>query len=77
MKRIEIGLDVVIHVGDVIDGLRQIPDGTVQCCVSSPPYWGLRQYLFNNAVCLRDNLTPEEVTFVLKELEEHGIKPRK
>ncbi len=30
---------------DVIDGLRQIPDGVVQVCVTSPPYWGLRSYL--------------------------------
>lgn len=31
-------------VGDVIDGLRTLPDESVQCCVTSPPYWGLRDY---------------------------------
>ena len=24
--------------------LATIPDGSVQCCVTSPPYWGLRDY---------------------------------
>jgi DNA modification methylase len=31
-------------VGDVRDKLAEIPDGSVQTCVSSPPYWGLRDY---------------------------------
>jgi site-specific DNA-methyltransferase (cytosine-N4-specific) len=31
--------------GDCRETLRQIPDGTVQMCVTSPPYWGLRSYL--------------------------------
>jgi DNA modification methylase len=35
---------VTIHIGDVLDGLAKIPDGSVQCCVTSPPYWGLRDY---------------------------------
>ena len=35
---------VRILVGDVIDGLRSLPDAIVHCCVTSPPYWGLRDY---------------------------------
>jgi DNA modification methylase len=31
--------------GDCRDTLKTIPSGTVQCCVTSPPYWGLRSYL--------------------------------
>lgn len=34
----------VLHCGDVLAELRQIPDNSVQCCVTSPPYWGLRDY---------------------------------
>jgi DNA modification methylase len=34
----------VLH-GDCRDTLKTIPAGTVQCCVTSPPYWGLRSYL--------------------------------
>lgn len=30
-----------------MDVLGQIEDGTVHCCVTSPPYWGLRSYLPN------------------------------
>jgi len=35
---------VKMYVGDWIDVLRTIPDESVQCCVTSPPYWGLRDY---------------------------------
>lgn len=31
-------------VGDVREKLAELPDGSVQCCVTSPPYWGLRDY---------------------------------
>lgn len=27
-----------------LEGLKQLPDESVQCCVTSPPYWGLRDY---------------------------------
>jgi DNA modification methylase len=33
-----------ILVGDVRERLRDLPDRSVQCCVTSPPYWGLRDY---------------------------------
>jgi DNA modification methylase len=33
-----------ILLGDVRQRVAQIPDGTVRCCVTSPPYWGLRDY---------------------------------
>lgn len=29
---------------DVMEGLATLPDESVQCCVTSPPYWGLRDY---------------------------------
>jgi len=31
-------------VGHVLDALRALPDGSVHCVVTSPPYWGLRDY---------------------------------
>lgn len=34
----------VIHVGDALTVLRTLPDASVHCCVTSPPYWGLRDY---------------------------------
>ena len=30
--------------GDCLEMLRTLPDASVQCCVTSPPYWGLRDY---------------------------------
>jgi len=30
--------------GDVIKILREIPDNSIDCCITSPPYWGQRQY---------------------------------
>jgi DNA modification methylase len=35
---------VTVHVGHVLDVLRQLPAESVQCVVTSPPYWGLRDY---------------------------------
>lgn len=32
------------YVGDCRDLLRELPDESVNCCVTSPPYWGLRDY---------------------------------
>lgn len=31
-------------VGDVRDVLRTLDDESIDCCVTSPPYWGLRDY---------------------------------
>lgn len=37
-------IEQVILVGDVLERLATIPDGSVDCLVTSPPYWGLRDY---------------------------------
>jgi len=33
-----------VYCGDVLDELRKLPDEHIQCVVTSPPYWGLRDY---------------------------------
>ena len=33
-----------IHVGDCREAMRLMPSESVQCCVTSPPYFGLRDY---------------------------------
>ena len=33
-----------VLVGDVREKLAELPDASVQCVVTSPPYWGLRDY---------------------------------
>ncbi len=35
---------LTILTGDALTKLRELPDESVQCCVTSPPYWGLRDY---------------------------------
>ena len=34
----------MIHVGDCLETLRTLPSDSVDCIVTSPPYWGLRDY---------------------------------
>lgn len=43
-QRTPAGGTLRILVGDGRQVLGQIVPGTVQCCVTSPPYWGLRDY---------------------------------
>jgi len=43
--------------GDCIEGLRTLPDASVHCCVTSPPYWGLRDYGHDGQIGLES--TPE------------------
>lgn len=38
-------MSVRIINADVLDGLAQLPDESVHCVVTSPPYFGLRSYL--------------------------------
>lgn len=37
-------MSVDIIVGDALTELRKLPSESVDCCVTSPPYWGLRDY---------------------------------
>ena len=36
--------DATLYCGDVLECLAALPDESVHCCVTSPPYWGLRDY---------------------------------
>jgi DNA modification methylase len=62
--------------GDVIDQLKLIPDESIHCVITSPPYWGLRQYFFEGAVCLKGDLTEEKKEYVLKELNIYKVNPK-
>ena len=33
-----------LYTGNSLDVLKTLPDESVQMCVTSPPYWGLRDY---------------------------------
>jgi DNA modification methylase len=47
----------ILH-GDCRDVLKTLPDASVHCCVTSPPYWGLRDY--GNAAQIGLESTPAE-----------------
>lgn len=38
-------MSYTIHEGDALAWLRTMADDSVQACVTSPPYWGLRRYV--------------------------------
>ena len=48
---------MILH-GDCIDRMRKFPKNSIDCCVTSPPYWGLRDYGFEGQ--LGQEPTPEE-----------------
>ena len=56
---------ITILTGDWVDRLRSLPDESVHCCVTSPPYWGLRDYGIAGQLGLEN--TPEE--YVAKMVE--------
>lgn len=47
-----------IHFGDCLETLRRMPSGLVNTCVTSPPYFGLRDYGHPGQIGLEE--TPEE-----------------
>ncbi len=47
----------VIHNIDCLAGLKQLPDNSVDCCVTSPPYFNLRDYGVAGQIGLEE--TPE------------------
>jgi DNA modification methylase len=50
---------------DCIEGMKELPDNSIDCCVTSPPYFGLRDYGHEGQIGLED--TPE--LFVAKMVE--------
>lgn len=56
---------ITILQGDVCEQLAKLPSESVQCCVTSPPYWGLRDYGVDGQLGLEK--TPKE--YVAKMVE--------
>lgn len=51
-------MDIEILIGDCIEQMRGLGDQTVHCCVTSPPYFGLRDYGVAGQIGLED--TPDQ-----------------
>jgi len=47
---------VQIVSGDVRDKLSALPDDTFHCCVTSPPYWGMRDYGYRGQIGAEDSI---------------------
>lgn len=58
---------VKLYHGHVIDVLRRLPEKSVHMCVTSPPYWGLRDYGNDKTMEIGSERTPQE--FVNKMVE--------
>jgi DNA modification methylase len=48
---------ITIHSGDCVDSMSQMPGQSIQCCVTSPPYFGLRDYGHDSQIGLEE--TPQ------------------
>jgi len=51
-------LSVTVLIGDCIARMRELPALSADCCVTSPPYWGLRDYGVAGQLGLEE--TPEQ-----------------
>ena len=47
-----------IIIGDCLDSLAELPPDTFQTCITSPPYWGLRDYNVDGQLGMES--TPDE-----------------
>lgn len=47
-----------LYHGGCLEVLKQLPAESIQCCITSPPYWGLRDYNVDGQLGLEK--TPEE-----------------
>lgn len=47
----------IIYHGNCLKVLKTLPDNSIDCCVTSPPYYGLRNYGVEGQIGLEE--TPE------------------
>jgi DNA modification methylase len=57
-------MTVRILQGDCRDVLRTLPDESVHCCVTSPPYWGLRDYGVDGQIGLEQSINEHMAALV-------------
>lgn len=58
--------NATLYLGDCIEVMRTMPDQSVHCCVTSPPYFGLRDYGHDGQIGLEQ--TPDEYVAKLVEV---------
>ena len=47
----------IIHVGDNIDNLKVLPESSVDMCITSPPYYNLRDYKSKDQIGVENTVT--------------------
>jgi len=52
-----------IVVGDCREVMRLWPDDSIDCCITSPPYWGLRDYKIQPVIWPAEIAVPASVDF--------------
>lgn len=69
-------MTVSVLIGDVLDRLKSLPDDHFDCVVTSPPYWGLRDYGIEGQIGLEPTLTEhlEKMVSVFNEVR-RVLKP--
>ena len=59
-------------VGDVLDRLHEMKTGSARCCVTSPPYFGLRDYAARKTFLTQAEATKWSVESAIEWNEKHG-----
>ena len=61
----------ILYCANVLEILPKFPDESIDCIVTSPPYWGLRDYQVENQIGLESSLEEylEKLFKVMKELK--------
>lgn len=57
---------MTVHIGDCVESMRKMPTASVHTCVTSPPYFGLRDYGVDGQIGLEE--TPDEYVMRLVEV---------
>lgn len=55
-NKITIGDNLTLFKGDTRDVLKNLPDESVQTVITSPPYWGMRDYGFEDQIGAEEDL---------------------
>lgn len=66
----------MILIGDARQKLKEIPDETIDCVVTSPPYWGLRDYGHDGQIGLENDYQTyiQELVTIFQEIR-RTLKP--
>jgi site-specific DNA-methyltransferase (cytosine-N4-specific) len=56
LYRVNSSEDIQLLLGDSRDELKSLPDNIVQSCITSPPYWGTRDYGVANQIGAENSL---------------------